>query len=92
MYHQCDQFCIMFIYIYVKSYYKVNKLFWKHEFHDVLAGNQIFKKYFYVYELSQFEMGIAFKQKGVRKYWTLTTMEHMETKEIHNYVIDLNNW
>jgi hypothetical protein len=37
-------------------------------------------------------MGIIFKQKWVRKYWTLTTMEHMETKEIHNYVIDLNKW
>jgi hypothetical protein len=28
----------------------------------------------------------------VRKYWTLITMEHMETKEIHNYAINLNNW
>ena len=37
-------------------------------------------------------MGIAFKQKWVRKYWTLTTIEHMETKEIHNYGIDLNKW
>jgi hypothetical protein len=45
-----------------------------------------------VNELSQYDMGIAFKQKGVRKYWTLTTMGHMETKEIHNYVIDLNKW
>jgi hypothetical protein len=35
-------------------------------------------------------IGIAFKQKCVRKYWPLTTIEHMETKEIHNYVIDLN--
>jgi len=45
-----------------------------------------------VNELSQYDMGIAFKQKWVRKYWTLTTMEHMETKEIHNYVINLNKW
>jgi len=45
-----------------------------------------------VNELSQYDMGITFKQKWVKKYWTLTTMEHMETKEIHNYAIDLNNW
>jgi hypothetical protein len=46
-----------------------------------------------VKELSQYDMGIAFKQKWVKKYWTLTTMEqHMETKEIHNYVINLNKW
>jgi hypothetical protein len=32
-----------------------------------------------VNELSQYDMGIAFKQMWVRKYWTLTTMEHMET-------------
>jgi hypothetical protein len=25
LYHLCDQFCIMFIFIYVKSYCKVNK-------------------------------------------------------------------
>jgi hypothetical protein len=43
-------------------------------------------------ELSQYDMGIAFKQKWVKKYWTLITMEHMETKEIHNYAIDLNKW
>jgi len=36
--------------------------------------------------------GIAFQQIWVKKYWILTTMEHMETKEIHNYVIDLNKW
>jgi hypothetical protein len=42
-----------------------------------------------VNELSQYVMGIAFKQKWVKKYWTLTTMEHMETKEIDNYVIDV---
>jgi hypothetical protein len=47
---------------------------------------------FHGYELSQYDMGITFKQKWVRKYWPLTTMEHMETKEIHNYVIDLNKW
>jgi hypothetical protein len=45
-----------------------------------------------VNELSQYDMGIAFKQKWVKKYWTLTTMEHMETKEIHNYVKNQNNW
>jgi len=45
-----------------------------------------------VNESSQYDMGIAFKQKWVRKYWTLKTMEHMETKEIHNYAIDLNTW
>ncbi len=44
---------------------------------------------FMVNELSQYVMGIAFKQKWVKKYWTLTTMEHMETKEIDNYVIDV---
>ncbi len=33
-----------------------------------------------------------FVQKWVRKYWTLTTMEHKETKDIHNYGIDLNKW
>ncbi len=33
-----------------------------------------------VNELSQYDLGIAFKQKWVRKYWTLPTMEHMETK------------
>jgi hypothetical protein len=41
--------------------------------------------------LSQYGVGIAFKQKCVRKYWTLTTMEQMETKEIHNNVIDLSD-
>jgi hypothetical protein len=45
-----------------------------------------------VNELSQYDTGIAFKQKCVRKYSTLTTMGHMETNEIHNYVIDLNKW
>ncbi len=46
-----------------------------------------------VNELSQYDMGITFKQKWVKKYETLMTMEHMETKEIHNnYVIDLNKW
>jgi hypothetical protein len=43
-----------------------------------------------VNELSQYDTCIAFKQKCVKKYWTLTIMEHMETKEIHNYVINLN--
>ncbi len=47
---------------------------------------------FMVNELSQYDMGIAFKQKWVKKYWTLTIMEHMETKEIHNYVININKW
>jgi hypothetical protein len=41
-------------------------------------------------ELSQYHTGLAFKQKWVKKYQTLTIMEHMETKENHNYVIDLN--
>ncbi len=41
-------------------------------------------------EISQYDMGIKFKQKCVRKYITLTTMKHMETKDIHNYVINLN--
>ncbi len=42
-----------------------------HEFHDVLAGNEIFKKYFLYFminELSQYDTGITFKQKWVRKY------------------------
>jgi hypothetical protein len=39
--------------------------------------------------LSEYDTCIAFKQKWVRKYWTLTTMEHMETKDIHNYAINL---
>jgi hypothetical protein len=43
-------------------------------------------------ELSQYDTGNAFKQKWVTKYWTLTIMEHMETKEIHNYVIYLSKW
>jgi hypothetical protein len=43
-----------------------------------------------VNELSKYNMGIAFKQKWVRKYSNLTTMEHMELKVIDNYVIDLN--
>jgi hypothetical protein len=42
-------------------------------------------------ELSQYDTSIAFKQKWVRIYWTLTTMEHMETKEIYNYAIDLTS-
>jgi hypothetical protein len=36
-----------------------------------------------VNESSQYDTGITFKQKWVRKY--LTTME---TKHIHNYAID----
>jgi hypothetical protein len=44
-----------------------------------------------VNEISQYDTSIAFKQKWVKKYWILTTMEHMEIKEIHNYAIDLNN-
>jgi hypothetical protein len=47
---------------------------------------------FMVNELSQYDLGITFKQKWVRKYWPLTTIKDMETKEIHNYVIDLNKW
>jgi hypothetical protein len=43
-------------------------------------------------ELSQYDINIAFKQKWVRKYWILTTMEQIEIKEIHNYVINLNKW
>jgi len=31
-----------------------------------------------VHELSQYDMVITFKQKWIKKYWTLTTMEHME--------------
>jgi hypothetical protein len=45
-----------------------------------------------VNELSQYDMDIIFKQKWIKKYWTLTTMEHMETKDIHNYGINLNKW
>jgi hypothetical protein len=45
-----------------------------------------------VHELSQYDTCITFKQKWVKKYWTLTTMEQMETKDIHNYVVDLNKW
>jgi hypothetical protein len=33
-----------------------------------------------VNELSQYDMGITFKQKWVKKYWTLATMKHMEKK------------
>jgi len=47
---------------------------------------------FMVNELSPYDMGIPFQQKWVRKYWILTTMQHMETKEIHNYIINLNKW
>ncbi len=45
-----------------------------------------------VHKLSQYDTCITFKQKWVKKYWTLTTMEQMETKDIHNYVVDLNKW
>jgi hypothetical protein len=45
-----------------------------------------------VNELSQYDMDITFKQKWVRKHWTLTTTEHMETKDIHNYVVNINKW
>jgi hypothetical protein len=45
-----------------------------------------------VNELSPYDTCIAFKQKWVRKYWTLTIIEHMKTKYIHNYAINLNNW
>jgi hypothetical protein len=45
-----------------------------------------------VNELSQYDTSIAFKQKRTTKYWTLTTMEQMETKEIHNYFININKW
>jgi hypothetical protein len=45
-----------------------------------------------VNELSQHDMGIAFKQKWVRKYWTLTIIKDMEIKKIHNYGIHLNKW
>jgi hypothetical protein len=45
-----------------------------------------------VIELLQYDTNIAFKQKVVRKSWTLTSMEHMETKEIHNYAVNLNKW
>jgi hypothetical protein len=30
-------------------------------------------------------------KSGLGKYWTLTIMEHMETKEIYNFDIDLTN-
>jgi hypothetical protein len=43
-----------------------------------------------VNELSQYDTGITFKQKWVRKYKILTTTRHMKIKEIHNFVIDLN--
>jgi hypothetical protein len=43
-------------------------------------------------EFSQYDVNIAFKQMWVKKYWTLTTMNHVETKEIHNYVIDIKKW
>ncbi len=56
-------------------------------------GSQILKKKcLMVNEISQYDMSIPFKQKWVRKYWTLTTMEHMEINDIHNYDIDINNW
>ncbi len=42
--------------------------------------------------LSQYDTGIVIKQKWIRQYWTLTIMENMETKDIHNYAIDLNKW
>jgi len=45
-----------------------------------------------VNELSQYDTGIAFKQKWVKKYWTSIIMKHMETKEIHNYVLHSNKW
>jgi hypothetical protein len=45
-----------------------------------------------VNELSKYDTSIVFKQKWVRKYLSLIFMEHMETKEIHNYVTNLNKW
>jgi hypothetical protein len=50
--------------------------------------SNIFKIFlcFMVNELSKYDMGIAFKQKWVWKYWTLKIMEHMEIKKIQNYV------
>jgi hypothetical protein len=47
---------------------------------------------FMVNELSHYDMGIVYKQKWVKKYWTLTIVEHMETKEIHNHVANLKKW
>jgi len=44
-----------------------------------------------VNELSPYDTGIPFKQKWVRKYWTLIIIKHIEMKDIHNYAIDLNN-
>jgi len=39
-------------------------------------------------ELSKYDIGIIYFLKWARNYWTLIIMEHMETKEIHNHVID----
>ncbi len=45
-----------------------------------------------VNEFLPYGTGITFKQKWFRKYWTLTIIKHMETREIHINVIELNNW
>jgi hypothetical protein len=63
MYHQCDQFFIMFIFIYVKSYCKANNFFENMNFMMYWQGINILKiiLFLMVNELSQYDMGIAFK-------------------------------
>jgi len=43
-----------------------------------------------VNELSQYDTNIAFNKSGLGNIELLTIMEQMETKEIHNYIINLN--
>jgi len=46
MYYQCDQFCIMFIFIYVKSYYKMNNFFENMNFMMYWQGIKYLKNIF----------------------------------------------
>ncbi len=58
-----------------------------------MAKNQIFKNYFYVSWLMNYHNMIQvlhLNKSGLRNFEILTTMEYIKTKEIHNYVIDLN--
>ncbi len=87
IYHQCDQFHFMFIFIYVKSYWKVNKSFWKHEFHDVLVGNQVFKKYFYVSWLMDYQNMI-----WVLHLNSIILFKWPSTINMTNFAIPLFTW
>jgi hypothetical protein len=55
--------------IHIKSYYKVNKNY-KHEFYDILQGDQLLKKKPYVswwIQISRYDANIAFKLHNLLK-------------------------